>query len=75
MHKLGGAASCHLLTGECLPHWQVCHMAARPGGARASDTNLPAVRQLYRRGVIWLEVPVRPEDHLSIPPLEVTPAY
>lgn len=50
---------------------QVCHIAARPGGARYADLNGMAVRQLYQRGLVWLEVPVRPEDHLSIPPLEV----
>lgn len=48
----------------------VCHIAARPGGARYADLNGMAVRQLYQRGLVWLEVPVRPEDHLSIPPLE-----
>ncbi|PSC69009.1 puromycin-sensitive aminopeptidase isoform X1 [Micractinium conductrix] len=48
----------------------VCHIAARPGGARYSDLNGMAVRQLYQRGLVWLDVPVRPEDHLSIPPLE-----
>ena len=35
------------------------------------DLNGAAARQLYARGLVWLEVPVRPEDHLSIPPLEV----
>lgn len=60
------AAAC-----RCRTPLQVCHAAARPGGARASDVNLGAVRSLYRKGVVWLEVPVRPEDHLSIPPLEV----
>lgn len=35
-----------------------------------SDLNGTAVLQLYQRGLVWLEVPVRPEDHLSIPPLE-----
>lgn len=39
---------------------------------RYSDLNGSAVRQLYARGLVWLEVPVRPEDHLSIPPLEVS---
>ncbi|KAI3436452.1 hypothetical protein D9Q98_005869 [Chlorella vulgaris] len=48
----------------------VCHIAARPGGARYSDLNGTAVRQLYQRGLVWLDVPVRPEDQLSIPPLE-----
>eukprot|EP00887_Chlorella_sp_A99_P002714 scaffold6.g2714.t1 len=47
-----------------------CHAAARPGGTRYSDLNPLAVAQLYRRGLVWLEVPVSPDDHLSIPPLE-----
>jgi hypothetical protein len=52
----------------------VCHIAARPGGARYADLNGMAVRQLYQRGLVWLEVPVRPEDHVSVPPLEVSRA-
>lgn len=39
---------------------------------RYADLNGMAVRQLYLRGLVWLEVPVRPEDHLSIPPLEAS---
>ena len=37
-----------------------------------ADLNGMAVRKLYQRGLVWLEVPVRPEDHLSIPPLEAS---
>lgn len=47
-----------------------CHVAARPGGARCAELHPAAVGTLYRRGLVWLDVPVRPEDHLSIPPLE-----
>ena len=53
------------------PEAAVCHAAARQGGARFAEVNAAAVRALYRRGLVYLEVPVRPEDHLSIPPLEV----
>lgn len=49
----------------------VCQAAAQPGGARFAEVNAAAARQLYRRGLVWLEVPVRSDDHVSIPPLEV----
>jgi hypothetical protein len=30
---------------------------------------------LYKRGLIYLEVPVAPDDRISLPPLEVRVAY
>ncbi|CAL8463740.1 g3274 [Coccomyxa elongata] len=47
-----------------------CTEAARPGGVRLRDADTPLIDQLHRRGLIYLEVPIRPDDHVSIPPLE-----
>lgn len=52
-----------------------CTEAARPGGVRLRDADTPLVDQLHRRGLIYLEVPIRPDDHVSIPPLEVRPKH
>lgn len=50
----------------------VCTEAARPGGLRLRDTDDAALMDsLHRRGLLYLEVPIRPDDHVSIPPLEV----
>lgn len=48
----------------------VCTEAARAGGLRLRDTDAALVGALHRRGLLYLEVPVRPDDHVSIPPLE-----
>ena len=29
------------------------------------------VEALHKKGLLYLEVPIRPDDHVSIPPLEV----
>ncbi|BDA48371.1 Protein FAM91A1 [Coccomyxa sp. Obi] len=47
-----------------------CTEAARPGGVRLRDADMALIDQLHRRGLIYLEVPIRPDDHVSIPPLE-----
>jgi len=49
---------------------EVCQAAARPNGARYDTLNSNLVNYLYRRGLVWYDVPVSSEDHLSIPPLE-----
>ena len=48
----------------------ICQAAARTGGARYDTLNAGLVTYLYRRGLVWFDVPVSPDDHLSIPPLE-----
>jgi len=53
------------------PEVDVCQMAAERGGARCSDVDPLVLEDLYRKGLVWLEVPIAPGDHLSIPPLEV----
>lgn len=49
---------------------EVCQAAARHNGARYDTLNSDLVNYLYRRGLVWYDVPVSSEDHLSIPPLE-----
>jgi FAM91 C-terminus/FAM91 N-terminus len=49
---------------------EVCQAAARHGGARYDTPNAGLVNYLYRRGLVWFDVPISSEDQLSIPPLE-----
>lgn len=49
----------------------MCTEAARPGGVRLRDTDAALVESLHKRGLLYLDVPIRPDDHVSIPPLEV----
>jgi hypothetical protein len=50
----------------------VCSAAAQAGGARLADLAADAavVDELHRRGLLYFDVPIRPDDHVSIPPLE-----
>ena len=51
---------------------EACQRACRPGGARVRDFDTLALLQgLLKRGLIYLDVPIRPTDRVSIPPLEV----
>lgn len=36
-----------------------------------ADLDRQLLQQLYKKGLIHLDVPIRPNDHVSIPPLEV----
>ena len=49
----------------------VCTEAAKPGSARVGDMDQGLVGSLYRRGLLYFSVPIWPDDHVSIPPLEV----
>lgn len=49
---------------------EVCQAAARHNGARYDTLDSNLVNYLYRRGLVWYDVPISSEDHLSIPPLE-----
>ncbi|KAK9836344.1 hypothetical protein WJX81_007135 [Elliptochloris bilobata] len=51
---------------------RVCSAAAQAGGARVGDfAGEPGVvDELHRRGLLYFDVPIRPDDHVSIPPLE-----
>jgi hypothetical protein len=50
---------------------QVCRLAANyADGAPYKMLDPVAVSSLYARGLIWFNVPIEPEDHISIPPLE-----
>ena len=48
-----------------------CEEACRPGGACVLNFGTDVLQPLYKKGLIYLSVPVSPEDHVSIPPLEV----
>ena len=54
---------------------RVCSAAAQAGGARLADLAADAgvVDELHRRGLLYFDVPIRPDDHVSIPPLEARP--
>lgn len=49
----------------------LCTRAAMPGGLRLKDADMDLVEALHKKGLLYLEVPIRPDDHVSIPPLEV----
>lgn len=48
----------------------VCEAAARAGGVRYDAVDRSIVDSLYRRGLVWFEVPISLEDHISILTLE-----
>ena len=48
-----------------------CTEAAKPGSARVGDLDPGLVGSLYRKGLLYFSVPIWPDDHVSIPPLEV----
>lgn len=50
---------------------KACTDAARPGSARVREMNPAVMRSLYKRGLLYFDVPIWPDDHVSIPPLEV----
>ena len=49
----------------------LCQEACRPGGLQVQDAGAPALQPFYKRGLVYLDVPIKPTDHVSIPPLEV----
>jgi hypothetical protein len=49
----------------------LCTRAAMPGGLKLKDADMDLVEALHKKGLLYLEVPIRPDDHVSIPPLEV----
>ena len=49
---------------------KVCQDCCK-AGAKVADLDRQLLQQLYKKGLIHLDVPIRPEDHVSIPPLEV----
>lgn len=52
---------------------RLCHDACKPQPLRVADVDPKLLRSLYKRGLIYIEVPILPDDHVSIPPLEVQP--
>lgn len=54
---------------------KACQDGCKPGACKVSDLDRQLLQQLYKKGLIHLDVPIRPNDHVSIPPLEVQPSY
>lgn len=50
---------------------RLCHDACKPQALRVGEVDPKLLRSLYKRGLIYLDVPILPDDHVSIPPLEV----
>ena len=50
---------------------KACTDAARPGSARVREMHPAVLKSLYRRGLLYYDVPIWPDDNVSIPPLEV----
>ena len=50
---------------------QLCQEACRAGGVRVRDCDPRLLQGLHRRGLVYFDIPIRPDDHVSIPPLEV----
>jgi hypothetical protein len=48
----------------------VCEAAARPGGVCYDAVDRSVVESLHRRGLVWFDVPIAPDDHISILTLE-----
>jgi FAM91 N-terminus len=53
----------------------LCRAAAEGPAGRLRVSDLPpgsihVVQELYRRGLVWFELPVGPGDQISVPPLE-----
>ena len=51
----------------------LCTRAAMPAGLKLKEADADLVESLHKKGLLYLEVPIRPDDHVSIPPLEVHP--
>ena len=56
------------------PEVSLCTEAAKPSAARVADLDGALVASLYRRGLLYFNVPIWPDDHVSIPPLEASRA-
>ena len=54
---------------------KACQDGCKPGGCKVADLEKQLLQQLYKKGLIHLDVPIRPNDHVSIPPLEVRLNY
>ena len=42
-----------------------------PPGLKLKEADMDMVEALHKKGILYLEVPIRPDDHVAIPPLEV----
>ena len=51
---------------------KACQDGCKPGACKVADLDRQLLQQLYKKGLVHLDVPIRPNDHVSIPPLEVS---
>lgn len=51
---------------------KACEEACKPGGCQVADLDRALLQSLHKKGLVHLDVPIRSDDHVSIPPLEVT---
>ncbi len=50
---------------------RACQAAVRGSGLQAHLIDTDVLQSLYRRGLVYIDVPVTASDHVHIPPLEV----
>ena len=51
---------------------KACEEACKPGGCHVADLDRSLLQSLHRKGLVHLDVPIRSDDHVSIPPLEAS---
>ena len=59
---------------------RACQAAVRPPGLQAHQIDGEVLQSLYRKGLVYIDVPIAASDHVLIPPLEararrLEPAY
>ena len=70
LHNVGAAeADCEALSSAAVEAYQ--QVSRLPEGIRADELPVDVVQNLYRRGLLFIDVPVKSTDYISIPPLEV----
>lgn len=75
------ASRIHVLAAEQefreLSEAELAHLktANLPGDIRVRDLEPAVLKQLYRKGLVYFEIPIGPDDRFSIPPLEVSGCF
>ncbi len=49
-----------------------CQAAVRPPGLQAHQVDGDVLQSLYRKGLVYIDVPITASDHVLIPPLEAS---
>ena len=50
---------------------KACQDGCKPGGCRVAEVDKQLLQQLYKKGLIHLDVPIRPNDHVTITPIDL----